>query len=303
MNNVSAIIVVKDNPPHLKETLKSIREFVSEIIIADIGIDPTLIKDLKSESKVTIHTIEKAIPYVELIREDLKKKAKGDYILLLDPDEYVTPQLIDLLTENMSSYDYISIPRKNIIFKKWIQYSRWWPDYQVRFFKKTAVIWPKQIHQQPITIGNGLTIRADEQVAIVHYNYESIDEYMGKAVRYAKAEAAEIAKADRGYNLSVALGKGLSEFISRYFAAQGYRDGMHGFVLAVLQMFYCMLVYFYYWELKKYPAGNPAETAQTARNFFRDSLIESNHWMNQQHIHETSRIKTKVQNFILKKLK
>ena len=277
-NTISAIIVVKGAPPYLKETIQSVKDFVTEIIIADIGIDEKIAAKLKETKNVTIIRITKPVPYVELIREEIKEKAKGDYILLLDPDESITPELITILKDTMDSYEYFSIPRKNMIFGKWIEHSRWWPDYQIRFFKKDAVSWPKRIHQQPVTKGQGLTLRADGTIAIVHHNYQNIDEYMSKAVRYAKSEASEYIRKDEPLTLGTSMKKGLSEFISRYFAAEGYKDGMHGFVLAVLQMFYYLLVYFYYWEYQTYPAIPDTEIRDDVHGFFKQGLLESNWW-------------------------
>ena len=119
-------------------------------------------------------------------------------------------------------------------------------------FQKDAVVWLTEIHKQPATSGKEYKVAENESLAIVHYNYESLDEYFSKALRYAKAEASEKIKIS-SYSLTLAVKNALSEFISRFFAFDGYKDGMHGFVLAFLQMFYSFLVYFYWWELKKYP--------------------------------------------------
>ncbi len=296
MNNISAIIVVKDNPPHLFETLSSIDSLVKEIVIADIGIDSSILSQLKQNKKVKIVQIKKEILYVELIREESKQYASYKYILLIDPDEIISESLKKLLSRFYQSYDYIKIPRKNIIFGKWMEHSRWWPDYQVRLFKKDSVIWPKEIHKQPIVKGNGYTIEPKEEYALIHHNYESVDEYMQKFVRYARGEASELSS----FSLSEALKKGLSEFISRYFADEGYKDGMHGFVLAFLQMFYYVLVYVYYWEGKKYKDEDSKTIQNTIYSFFKDSLYSIIHWQNKMNLHSYGeRFKKKILNKLL----
>lgn len=302
-DTVSAIVVVKGNPPFLKETLRSVKDFASEILIADIGIDKEVIGWLRDTKHVRIVKVDKPVPYVELIREEIKEKSKGDYIMLLDPDESVPPELLALLKENMDSYDYFSIPRKNIIFGKWIEHSRWWPDFQIRFFKRDAVSWPKSIHQQPVTHGHGLTLRADGAIAIVHHNYENIDEYMSKAVRYAKSEASEHIRKETPVTLASSMKRGLGEFVSRYFAAEGYKDGMHGFVLATLQMFYYLLVYFYYWEQQSYKEVPDTEIRDNVRGFFREGLLETNWWSGRSGGSVGSNVKKKIENIILNRMK
>lgn len=287
MNPISAIIVAKDNPPHIIETIESIKDFVKEIIVADIGIDSALKQNLSSYPSIRFVDLHKQIPYVELIREELKQQAKEKWVLFLDPDEVLTKELKAELSKNMQNCDYFSMPRKNIIFGKWIRHSRWWPDYQVRLFKKDAVVWLTEIHKQPATSGKEYKVAENESLAIIHYNYESLDEYFSKALRYSKAEASEKIKIS-SYSLTLAVKNALSEFISRFFALDGYKDGMHGFVLAFLQMFYGFLVYFYWWEMKKYPNLETNKLVSEINTFFADGLFETQYWMNNKEIKKTS---------------
>ncbi|MBI4973517.1 glycosyltransferase family 2 protein [Candidatus Roizmanbacteria bacterium] len=279
MNPISAIIVAKENPPHIIETIESIRDFVSEIIIADIGIDSALKMKLSSYSSVRFLNIQKQIPYVELIREDLKLQAKEKWVLFLDPDEVLTKELKQELSENIQSCDYFSIPRKNIIFGRWIQHSRWWPDVQVRLFKKDAVVWPTEIHKQPKVSGKEYKIEPKVEFAITHYNYESIDEYITKAMRYAKSEAYGYVQKKQTMTLSKTVTAAVSEFISRFFAGEGYKDGVHGFILAIFQMFYSLLVYFYFLEHSKFKGEmTEKELLQTPAELFGTLYKESLFW-------------------------
>ncbi|GIW64211.1 MAG: glycosyl transferase [Patescibacteria group bacterium] len=274
MEKITAIIVAKNHPPYILKTISSIEDFVKEIVIVDIGIDNKLINTLKKNKKISIHKINKDIQYVELIREKVKNLAKTEYILFLDPDEVIQPKLKTLIKSNLNNYDYFKIPRKNIIFDKWIKHSRWWPDYQIRLFKKDKVFWPEIIHSQPKIIGKGLEIEADENLAIIHYNYQNLDQYLEKAQRYAKSEAQQLIKEDKIFTFKDVINKALNEFISRYFADLGYKDGIHGFILSFLQMFYYFLVYFYYLESKKFTTDeniNPKE-------YFKQGLKQSLHW-------------------------
>lgn len=274
MEKITAIIVVKNNPPYILKTISSIEDFVKEIIVVDIGIDNNLVNTLKKNKKISIHKINKDIQYVELIREKVKNLAKTEYVLFLDPDEVIQPKLKTLIKSNLNNYDYFKIPRKNIIFDKWIKHSRWWPDYQIRLFKKDKVFWPEIIHSQPKIIGKGLEIEADENLAIIHYNYQNLDQYLEKAQRYAKSEAKQFIKENKVFTFKDVINKALNEFISRYFADLGYKDGIHGFILSFLQMFYYFLVYFYYLELKKFKTDekiNPEE-------YFKQGLKQSLHW-------------------------
>ena len=155
----------------------------------------------------------------------------------MDPDEIVPLGLKTIIREKLDAFDYFEIPRKNITFGRWIKYSRWWPDYQVRLFKKDKVIWPKIIHRQPKVSGDGYTIEPREEFALLHHNYQNIDEYLSKFQRYAKYEAKEIFESKKELTFSNAITRALNEFISRYFAGQGYKDGGQGLVLHSFKCF------------------------------------------------------------------
>lgn len=241
------------------------------------------------------------IPYVEIIREEVKKYAQFEYLFFLDPDEIVPEQLASHLKEIYKEYDYIKIPRKNIIFGKWIEHSRWWPDYQVRLFKKNAAVWPKEIHQQPQVKGKGHSVEAKEEYAVLHYNYETIDEFMTKALRYAKSEAQYLYVKNKTLTFGESLKKALSEFISRYFEGQGYKDDMHGLILGFLQIFYYFLVYIYYWEIKKYPEESQEEMQKVVISFFQDGLFSVYHWQDKYNLSEQSFI-GKLKRLLIKKL-
>ncbi|MEK7110012.1 MAG: glycosyltransferase family 2 protein, partial [Patescibacteria group bacterium] len=274
MKNISAVIVVKGNPVHLPKVISSIEDLVKEIIVVDIGIDNALKTSLINNKLINIVEMKNDVPYVELIREKTKDFAKSDYVFFLDPDEIVPHGLKIIIREKLDAFDYFKIPRKNITFGRWIRHSRWWPDYQVRLFKKDKVIWPKIIHRQPKVEGLGYTIEPREELALLHHNYQNIDEYLSKFQRYAKYEAKEIFESKKDLTFSNAIIRSLNEFISRYFAGEGYKDGGQGIVLAFLQMFYYLVVYFYYLEMKKFKIEGEIKEEE----FFRKGLKETLYW-------------------------
>ncbi len=279
-NKISTIIVIKNIPTNFKETLRSVNNISDEIILIDIGLNDK--KFFLKNKKIKVIKFSKSVPYVELIREETKKYAKNNWLLFLDPDEILTDDLKKIITKkiNNNSADYFLIPRKNFIFDQWIKHSRWWPDYQIRVFKKNKVFWPKTLHSQPITQGKEFLIEAKEELAIVHYNYNNLDQYLEKAKRYAKSEAEFLTKNNKELNLTITIKKSLSEFISRYFTFQGYKDGVVGFVLAWLQMFYYFLVYFYYLEMKKFINNEEINP----ESFFKAGLKETLHWKKNQNL-------------------
>jgi glycosyltransferase involved in cell wall biosynthesis len=219
--------------------------------------------------------------YVEPARNFAINKARGEWILLLDADEKVGRSLAKRLREIAeaadSGVDYVLIPRKNIIFGKWIQNSRWWPDYLPRFFRKGKVVWPSQIHKKPELKGNILTLPDSEKLAIIHYNYNSLDQFLERSRRYAEVQATELIK-EKKYKLSAAdlILKPLGEFLSRFFAGGGYKDGIHGLALAVLQSYATALIYLKVWEKRRYV--EKSIEPQRINNIFKQAVYQLEYW-------------------------
>lgn len=273
---ITGITVVKGRPDHIYACLSSLEKIADEVMVVDIGIDQSLKNEIMKMKKVT-YIEEDHVPYVELIRERVKNKAKHDYVLFLDADEELPQTLIDELKKTYKKYDAIQIARKNMVFGSWVQHSRWWPDSQIRLFKKKALTWPTKIHQQPVVTGTIHELPTTEELAILHHNYDSVDDFVSRMMRYAKVEATEKIEQKKEYHLQEAIRTAISEFVGRYFAGEGYKDGMMGFTLAILQLFYSFLVYFYYWEKRKYSA-DIEEPALNIKRFFAQGLMEVIYW-------------------------
>ncbi|MGB9707293.1 MAG: glycosyltransferase [Microgenomates group bacterium] len=300
-NKISAAIVVKNSPKYLNKTIESIYDFVDEIVLFDIGISPEIIDNLRKIKKVKIKKVNREVLYVEQIREEIKNNLKNDWILYLDPDEIFPEKTIAVIKKEINDYQCFSFPRKNIIFDQWIKSARFWPDYQPRLFKRESIFWPKQIHSKPVLSGKEYLFAAKEENAILHYNYENLNQWFEKFLRYAQVEAEYYFKNKKQLTFAETIKKALSEFISRYFAAHGYKDGLIGLSLSILQMFYYFVVYFYYLELKKFKEEITENYSLLIKNFFQNGFFETNFWLEKENLEgNLKKLKNKLINKLIK---
>ncbi|MDO8638293.1 MAG: glycosyltransferase family 2 protein [Candidatus Daviesbacteria bacterium] len=252
MQKISVVINTLNEEKNIERAINSVA-WTNEIIVCDMhSEDKTVEIAKKLGTKIFFHKRE---DYVEPARNFAVSKASNDWILVLDPDEEVPTSLAKRLQEiadGMEQIDYVRLPRKNIIFGHFMQASMWWPDYNIRFFKKDKIKWGKQIHRPPETIGLGLDLPADEKYAITHKNYESISDFIKRMDRYTSVQAAEIGKEGYQFKWQDFIRKPLGEFLSRFFAGKGYKDGLHGLALSLLQAFSFLVVYLKVWEKLKF---------------------------------------------------
>jgi len=248
MSKISVVINTLNEEENLPRAMKSVKSFADEIVVVDMeSIDKTRGIAKKHGAKVFSH---KRMGYVEPARNFAISKSTGDWIFILDADEEIPSSLASKLKKLIkdSKVDYYGIPRKNLIFGKWMKHSRWWPDYNIRFFKKGAVTWENEIHSIPITMGTGDDLFAKEKYAIIHHHYQSIEQFVERMNTYTSVQAKE--KKNDGYKFDWKdlIGKPVSEFNSRYFAGFGYKDGVHGLGVAGLQAFSELVLYLKLWS-------------------------------------------------------
>lgn len=250
---ISVVINTLNEEKNIVRAIKSV-EWADEIVVIDMYSEDNTANIAKNAgAKVFFH---KKMGYVEPARNFAISKAKNDWVLIVDADEEVPSSLAEKLQNLIDESEpaaYVSLPRKNMIFGKWIKESMWWPDYNIRFFNRNNVSWNDKIHSKPQTKGKELLLDPDEKYALVHHHYTSISQFIQRMDRYTNFQAKDLL--DEGYKFVWVdvLKKPLSEFLSRFFAHQGYKDGLHGLILALLQGFSFLIVYLKVWEQKEFP--------------------------------------------------
>lgn len=252
MKSKLSVVVSAYNEQHsLGRCLSSVRQLADEIIVVDneshdstVEIAKRFTNKIYSQKNILMLNTNKNYGF---------EKATGDWILNLDADEEIPKELaqeIKTIIQTKPKYTGYWIKRKNIIFGRWITHGLWWPDKQIRLFRrgkgKFACV---HIHEY---------VSVDGQVGelenpYLHYNYETVHHYLTKIDRASTSEAISLKDMDHQLVWYDAIRFPLSDFLKIYFAQGGYKDGLHGLVLALFQAFYSFTVFTKYWEMHKFP--------------------------------------------------
>lgn len=207
-------------------------------------------------------------------------KATGDWIFNLDGDEEVSDELekeIHGAIDNDKENGYW-IPRQNIIFGKWIKHSLWWPDYQLRLFRKNKGKFPcQQVHEYLEVNGKKDYLKEP----LIHYNYESVSQFLYKVDKiYTESEADSFIKSGKKINWFDAVRFPAGDFLKTYFAQKGYKDGLHGLVLSLLQAFYAEIIFAKIWEKQKFAIEEPKEMLPEFIQEIQRVGKEMRYWVN-----------------------
>jgi len=229
-------------------------------------------------------------------------KATGDWILNIDADEQVTPELAKEIQEKITSQTSpigYWIPRKNIIFNKWIQNSIWWPDYQLRLFKREKGKFPeKHVHEMIIVEGNTEKL----QNPLMHQNYSSLSQYLYKLDKiYTENEVKNFLDSGKKIIWIDALRFPADDFLKTFFAQKGYKDGLHGLVLSLLQAFYAEIVFAKIWEKQGFKEHNNKDFLQDVYKESKKIAHEFRYWFLTAFLNETNNVWKKGLYRILRK--
>jgi len=262
MAKISAVIHTLNEEKNIRNCLECLH-WVDEIVIIDMYSDDKTVEICREYT-------DKVIPFARMGYADPARRfgleqTTGDWVLVVDADERITPALAAKLREiaEKDEFDVVEIPRKNYIFGKWIRYTGWYPDYLIRFFRRGFVLPAIQVHGQDEVKGRRTRLDAsNDELAIVHFNYVSCFQFIEKMNRYTTFEVEKMAGTGeeiKQFSVPKMLREALHEAKSRYISRKGYKDGIRGLFLSLFMGFYRLLAYAKYWEYVEYQKNKPEE--------------------------------------------
>lgn len=277
--SLSVVLSVHNEEKLLEEALQSVRQLADEIIVVNNeSTDKTAQISKKYTKNIFVH---KNTPNsLNLPKNFGFSKANSDWILSLDADERISPELAKEISHAINNSQLAVsgfwLPRKNKIFGKWLVGGIWWPDYQLRLFKKENGIFPAKHNHEFLTV-KGNTVHLNNPLE--HHSYTSVIQYVEKFT-YVYLENEVNTQISNGKKVQWfdAIRMPSSDFVINFFVRQGYKDGLHGLILALLQAFYMFLVFARIWEKQNhFTYENNQFTVQVTQECKR-SMREYMHW-------------------------
>lgn len=176
-------------------------------------------------------------------------KCKGDWILSLDADEELTPELVREIEGKVlgtpRDVDGYFLKRRAFFLGKWIRHCGWWPDAQLRLIKRGSGRFTNEPVHEGLEV-RGKTLELDEPMN--HYTYDSIRQYLKKMNDYSDLALAGMKpKKKTFWKFYVTVAPFLT-FFRMYISRKGFLDGWHGLVVCGLSAFHDFCKYAKLWE-------------------------------------------------------
>lgn len=247
---ISVIIHTYNSEKYLRECLESVKR-ADEIVICDMhSTDDTIKIANEYNCKIIYH---ENVGFADPARNWAISQASSDYIFVVDSDEIIPSALWDYLRNwvDTNPYDFIvgvTIPRKNLLVGKFLR--SWYPNQIQRFWKKGCVDWPPRVHENPTTLNGGLhpIDPKNQDCAIIHYNYDSIESFISRSNKYTSYEVEKMVERGVKFSLLYLCYRPFFEFIKKFILKLGFKDGMHGFIFSIMAAIYEFIAIAKLWE-------------------------------------------------------
>jgi glycosyltransferase involved in cell wall biosynthesis len=240
---LSVVLIVKNEAARLEACLASVA-WADEIVVLDSG---------STDGTVAIarRFTDKVVSAEWSGFGALKNKALGlatrDWILSLDADEQVSPELREEIQQAMrGSRDGYEIPRLSYYCGRYMKHGGWWPDPVVRLVRRGRGRFTEDpVHERLVIDGPVGRLEAP----LIHHSYDDFDQVLDKLNRYSSIAAQSMLERGKRAGLLTAIVHGAWSFVRTYFLQLGFLDGRQGFMLAVTNAEHSYYRYLKLWRM------------------------------------------------------
>ncbi len=227
---LSVIIITKNEADHIAECLDSVA-FADEWIVVDSGSTDATREIARDKGAYVEQTAD--WPGFGPQKNRALALANGQWVLSIDADERVTPELREAILDAMEqdAHQGYRIARLSNFCGRWIRHSGWWPDYVLRLFKRGTTRFTDAIVHE--------SVMPPEQVGtlsqhFLHYPYNNLETLIAKVNRYSTDGAAMMYDKGRKTGIAGIIVHSVWTFVRIYIVRRGFLDGPEGFILAAV---------------------------------------------------------------------
>jgi glycosyltransferase involved in cell wall biosynthesis len=225
---ISLVIITLNEESHIQACIES-APFVSEVVVLDSGSTD---KTQEIAQKLGAQVFSQEWKGFGRQKNAAAALAKNDWILNLDADERLSPELAREISERFAALNFQEVgvfPRRSFYLNRWIMHGGWYPDRQKRLYHRQHSRWDEaEIHEKVI---------AQKEVffekPMNHFVFRSIAEHVSTNNRYSGLLAKKDFAAGKRFSYFRLMTKPLTKFIETYLFKKGFLDGYAGFIIAV----------------------------------------------------------------------
>ncbi|MHB8773139.1 MAG: glycosyltransferase family 2 protein [Syntrophales bacterium] len=228
--SLSVIVITKNEEAAIDACLASVA-WADEIIVVDSGSSDRTAELCRGRGAAVHATTD--WPGFGPQKNRALGLATGEWVLSIDADERVTPELrreLETAMADPGGNAAFALPRRSRYCGRPMRHGGWWPDYVTRLFRRGRGRFSDDtLHERLIV--EGPVGRVHEP--LMHEAFADLEEVLETVNRYSTAGAAAMRQRGRRATLATAIVHGLWSWFSTYVLRAGFLDGREGFLLAV----------------------------------------------------------------------
>lgn len=252
MPKVSVTIITKNEAADIGAAIAS-ASWADEVVVVDShSTDDTVAVATAANARVIVRDW----PGYAAQKNFAADQAAHDWILSLDADERITPELAREVQATLERPEHAAYacPRLTWHLGRWIRGTDWYPDFQTRLYDKRQARWTGQyVHESLTTPGTVGRLGGNLQ----HFAYRDISDHLETIDRYTTYAARQMYEAGRRASLSQLLFHGPLAFLRNYVAKGGFRLGAVGIIVSAMNAYYVFLKFAKLWQVQSSPAARP----------------------------------------------
>lgn len=246
---VSAFIVCCNEERQIRRCLESLT-WCDEIIIVDSGSNDRTLEICREFTSNISHRTWSG--YVEQKRHALSL-CSGTWVLNLDADEEVSPELAaelqDILRQDsigQIAHNGYYLNRVVFFLNRWWRKGGWYPEYRLRFCRRSATTWGgEDPHEKASVTGTTQRCRGE----LFHYSFADLTDYARRLNTLASNAATTMQRKGVRHSSLNIIFRPLARFFKFYITKRGFREGVAGLVVALIEAYGVLLKYSKLWEL------------------------------------------------------
>ncbi len=244
---ISLVVITKNEERNIRDCLESVR-WADEVVVID--------------AESSDRTVEIAKRYTEKLfvrpwvgfgsqKNFGIDQAANEWIMILDADERATSGVREEISRILRDGPApevagFEIPRRNFFYGRWIRGGGLSPDYQVRLFRRSAGRYDDTRLHERLSLG-GRILRLNSPLD--HYSISSVGQHVAKMIGYTTLGAREKRNVGSRVTPLQVGGNHLVTIAKTYLVRGGYRDGVHGLIVALFAGMYTFVKYAKVWEM------------------------------------------------------
>lgn len=248
MPTLSVAMIVKNEAQDLAACLDTVQGWVDEIVILDSGSqDETAQIAQRYGAKFYQNADWQGFGKQ---RQLAQQYVTSDYVLWLDADERVTPELKQSVLQAVGKAEKNTVyrlARLSEVFGRQIRHSGWYPDYVVRLYPTALAKYGDELVHEKVHYPKTAqveTLNGD----LLHFTYKNVHHYLTKSANYAKAWAIQRQQQGKKASIGQGISHALGCFIKMYILKAGFLDGKQGLLLAILSAHSTFVKYADLWD-------------------------------------------------------